>query len=110
MQTKAAIVLLAAALLLQVAAAQQQGPVITWLKNNKDTTTAAAILQQLYPNPISDKAKFTILVPTNDVSMAVGNLAINTVGWLVWCSVSLEVPTAAYAHKHSLGCCSRCKM
>lgn len=59
--------LLLAAAALHVCAAQEKRPVIDWLKNNKDTTTAAQLLQQLYPKPISDKAKLTLLIPTNDV-------------------------------------------
>jgi hypothetical protein len=66
MSPKLSIALLAAVVLLQVAAAQG-GPVVEWLKNNKETTTAGALLGQLYPKPISDKARFTILVPTNEV-------------------------------------------
>lgn len=66
MSPKSFISLLAAVALLQVAAAQG-GPVVEWLKNNKETTTAGALLGQLYPKPISDKATFTILAPTNEV-------------------------------------------
>jgi uncharacterized surface protein with fasciclin (FAS1) repeats len=65
MSPKAFVALLAAVALLQVAAAQG-GPVVEWLKNNKETTTAGALLGQLYPKPISDKARFTILAPTNE--------------------------------------------
>lgn len=64
MPYKAFSMLLVAAALLNVCSA---GPVIDWLKNNKDTTRAAEVLSQLYPKPISDKAKFTLLVPTNSV-------------------------------------------
>lgn len=60
------MVLLVAAALLNVCSA---GPVIDWLKNNKDTTRAAEVLSKLYPKPISDKAKFTLLVPTNSVGL-----------------------------------------
>jgi hypothetical protein len=68
MSPKAFVALLAAVALLQVAAAQG-GPVVEWLKNNKETTTAGALLGQLYPKPISDKARFTILAPTNEVRL-----------------------------------------
>jgi hypothetical protein len=73
MNTRILIVLVAAAALLNVCAA---GPVIDWMKNNKDTTTAAELLQQLYPKPISEKAKFTILVPTNNVSATAADAAV----------------------------------
>jgi hypothetical protein len=68
MSRSSILLLLAAAALLHVCAAQEKRPVIDWLKANKDTTKAAELLQQLYPKPISENAKLTFLVPSNDVS------------------------------------------
>lgn len=66
MSARTLLVLLAAAAVFNVCTAV--GPVIEYMKSTKDLTTAANVLQQLYPKPISEKAKFTLLAPTNDVS------------------------------------------
>lgn len=98
MSPKVFIALLAAVALLQVAAAQG-GPVVEWLKNNKETTTAGALLGQLYPKPISDKARFTILAPTNEVRQGVPAGEQRMAGG-VTCTPTIRPAAATQDHAH----------
>lgn len=100
------LLLLAAAALLHLCAAQEKRPVIDWLKNNKDTTTAAALLQQLYPKPISDKARITLLIPTNDVRHQNIPMAIRTRACLPGCMAVTRRPCHP-PHCHHHCCCHR---